>query len=125
MSDIVYPDKSYEIMGACFKVYSDKGNGFLESVYQECLEIELQYQNIPFKSQKRFPLFYRGKQLKNKYKADFTCFDKIILEIKAIDELHEKHESQILNYLSASDMKLGILINFGAHPELEYKRLVK
>ena len=111
-------------MGACFEVYKNKGCGFLESVYQECLEIEMNMQKIPFKSQIPLDLEYKGYKLKQRYVPDFICFDKIILEIKAVTNLVNEHRAQIHNYLKATDFKLGILVNFGHHPQLEYERIV-
>lgn len=119
---IVYPDESYDIVGACFNVYKDKGNGFLEPVYQECLEIEFSYLGIPCVAQEELELIYRGKKLKKTYKPDFICFDKILVEIKAVTNLIDEHRAQVINYLNASKMNLGILINFGHHPKLEYER---
>lgn len=119
---IVYKEESYAIMGACFAVYKDKGCGFLEPVYQECLEIECEFQEIPFVPQKELELFYRGRTLKKKYKPDFVCYDKIIVEIKAVRELIDEHRSKIINYLNASGFALGLLVNFGHHPKLEYER---
>lgn len=88
------------------------------------MEIEFKYQGIPFSSQKELLLTYRSKELKQKYKVDFICFDKIIIELKAISKIIKEHESQVLNYLNATKFKLGILVNFGHHPKLEYKRFV-
>ena len=124
MSGILYPDESYKIIGACFNVYKTMGCGFLENVYQECLEIEFEDQGIPFKSYKELKLTYRNKQLKQTYKPDFVCYDKIIIEIKAVSNLVDEHEAQIINYLNATGFKLGILVNFGHYPKLEYKRFV-
>ncbi len=123
-SDIIYPDESYAIMGACFNVYKEKGCGFLESVYQECLEIEFCFQNIPFEAQKELQLKYRDKILKQVYKPDFLCYDKIIVEIKALTKIVDEHRSQILNYLNGTGFRLGILVNFGHHPKHEYERFV-
>ncbi len=100
------------------------GCGFLESVYQECLEIEFEYQEIPFLSQKELKLTYRDTELKQTYRPDFICFDKIIIELKAISKLIKDNEAQIINYLNATGLKLGILVNFGHYPKLEYKRIV-
>jgi len=96
----------------------------LENVYQECLEIEFEDQGIPFKSYKELKLKYRDKQLKQTYKPDFVCYDKIIVEIKAISNLLDEHKAQVLNYLNASGLNLGILVNFGHYPKLEYERFV-
>jgi len=100
------------------------GCGFLENVYQECLEIEFNFQKIPFESQKELQLKYRNQILKQKYKPDFLCYDKIIVEIKAVSKISNEHISQILNYLHATGLKLGLIVNFGHHPKLEYKRFV-
>ena len=124
MPDLIYKEESYAILGSCFNVYKTMGCGFLEPVYQECLEIEFGYQGIPFSSQKELKLSYRERELKHKYKPDFICYDKIIVEIKAVSQLIKEHEAQVLNYLNATKFKLGLLINFGHYPKIEYKRFV-
>ncbi len=124
MANIIYPDESYAIIGACFNVYKDKGCGFLEPVYQECLEIELEYQTIPFFAQKNLTLSYRSRTLKRKFKPDFICFEKIIVELKAVSRLIDDHRAQVLNYLNATGFQLALLVNFGHYPKLEYERLV-
>lgn len=124
MSKIIFPEESYAIMGACFNVYNAMGCGFLEPVYQECLEIEFEFQHIPFEPQKRLQLKYRGQTLKRTFKPDFICHDKIVIELKAVSKLVDEHRAQVLNYLNATGMKLGILINFGHYPKLEYDRIV-
>lgn len=123
--EIVYKEESYRIVGACFEVYKEMGCGFLEAVYQECLEMEFLAQEIPFKPQVELMLSYKGRPLKQKYVPDFICFDKIILEIKAVTELADLHRAQIQNYLKATGYKLGLLANFGHYPKLEYERIVK
>ena len=95
MGDVIYPTESYEIMGACFEVYKEIGCGFLEEVYQECLEIELELRGIPFRPQVELPLVYKGRRLESKYKPDFICFDKIILEIKAVTDVANIHRAQV------------------------------
>ena len=124
MNKLIYPEESYAIMGACFNVYKDKGAGFLEPVYQECLTMEFEYQKIPNMTQPELLLYYREKKLNKTYRPDFICYDKIIVEIKAVEKLVDEHEAQILNYLYASGFKLGILVNLGHYPKLEYKRIV-
>ena len=124
MKELIYKEESYRIMGACFAVYKDKGCGFVEPVYQECLEIEFELQGILFIPQKPLPLAYKGRSLKQKYIADFVCYNQIIVELKAVSALADEHRSQVLNYLNATGYKLGLLINFGHHPKLEYERLV-
>ena len=124
MTDIIYKEESYAILGACFNVYNDKGCGFLEPVYQECCEIEFIHQDIPHFAQKELQLTYRGQVLKQRYKPDFVCYAKIILEIKAVSQLTDEHRAQVLNYLNATVMKLGLLVNFGHQRTLEYERIV-
>ena len=122
---VVYKDESYQIMGACFEVYQDKGSGFVEPVYQECLSMELELREIPFIEQVSLPLEYKGRRLKQTYKADFTCFDRIILEIKVASKLTDEHRAQIHNYLKATGYKLGMLVNFGHYPKVEWERIVR
>jgi GxxExxY protein len=119
---IIYKEESYAIQGAIFEVYREMGCGFLESVYQECLEKELKERNIPFIAQPELELTYKGEILSQKYKPDIICFSKIIVELKAVKEIAPEHEAQILNYLHATDMKLGLLVNFGSYPKVEIKR---
>ncbi|MGE4488769.1 MAG: GxxExxY protein [Kiritimatiellales bacterium] len=122
--DILYKEESYAIIGACFNVYNEKGCGFLEPVYQECLGIEFVYQKIPSEPQKKLDLFYRGQKLEHFYQPDFICFEKIIVELKAVEKITDAHRSQVLNYLNATGFKLGLIVNFGHHPNLEYERIV-
>ena len=124
MGNIIHKLESYEIMGACFEVYKEKGSGFVESVYQECLEIELGLRNIPFKAQQELALTYKGRPLKSKFKPDFICHDKIVVELKAVSGLTDEHRAQVQNYLRATRMKLGLLVNFGHYPKVEYERIV-
>ena len=123
-SNIIYRDESYRIMGACFEVYKEKGCGFLEPVYQECLEMELGMQGILFQPQVGLALAYKGRPLKQKYVPDFICFEKIILEIKAVSQLNDEHRAQVHNYLRATGYKLGLLVNFGHYPGVEHERIV-
>lgn len=121
-----FPAKSEtnRIIGACFEVYNEKGCGFLEPVYQECLEIELDLQNIPFESQAPLSLEYKGRKLEKTYMPDFICFDSVLLEIKAVSEIINEHRALIINYLHATGLEVGLLVNFGHHPKLEYERIV-
>ena len=123
MTDLVYKEDSYRIMGACFEVYKEKGCGFLEPVYQECMEIELALQGIQFIPKRSLSLSYKGRVLKNTYEPDFICVDKIILEIKAVSTLVDEHRAQVINYLNATGFKVGLLVNFGHYPKVEYERL--
>ncbi|MCA9733312.1 MAG: GxxExxY protein [Deferribacteres bacterium] len=124
MAELIYPVESYAIMGACFEVYKEMGCGYTEPVYQECLELEFGMQGIPVSSQEQIGLTYKNHELKKKFIPDFICFEKIILEIKTVSAMQEKHESQVLNYLNATGYKLGLLVNFAHYPKVEYKRLV-
>lgn len=121
---IVYKEESYKIVGAAFKVYNNLGHGFLEAVYQEALEIEFERQGIPYEREKELSIIYDGIQLKQTYKADFVCYGKIIVELKAVSELVDAHRSQIYNYLHATGYRLGLLLNFGCSDELEKERIV-
>ena len=125
MDDILYKQECYNIVGAAMAVYNDKGHGFLEPVYQECMEIELGIRNIQMSAQVPFPLAYRGRALKQKYVADLVCYEQIIVEVKAVSALCDSHRSQVLNYLKASGLELGLLINFGHPGRLEYERIVR
>jgi len=121
---ILFREESYAIMGACFEVYKRKGCGFTEPMYQECLEIELDLQRIPFVAQKSIALEYRGRPLKQRFQPDFVCYEKIVVEIKAVSSLTDEHRAQVLNYLSATGHQLGLLVNFGHHPKVEYERIL-
>ncbi len=120
---ILFKDESYAIQGAIFDVYREMGCGFLESVYQECLEKEFRLQNIPFVSQAELKLTYKGEPLLQTYKPDFICFNQIIVELKAVKAIAPEHQAQVINYLKASGMKLGILVNFGDYPKATIVRL--
>lgn len=124
-SEIIHKDESYTIMGACFQVHNELGSGFLEAVYQEALEIEFQLQALPFVSQLELGLSYKGRQLKQTYKPDFHCYEKVILEIKAVSKIVNEHRAQVHNYLKATGYKLGILVNFSAHPKLQAERIIR
>ena len=119
---LIYEDKAFAIRGAIFEVYKTIGTGFLEAVYQECLEMELAKRNIPFKAQSEIVISYKGTPLKQTYKADIVCYDKIILELKAVKALLPEHAAQIQNYLRATGMRLGLLVNFSHSPGVEIKR---
>ena len=123
--EIFFKEESYKIIGACFEVYNEKGNGFLEAVYQECLRLEFALQNIPFIEKPKLELEYKENKLEQTYQPDFLCYDKIILELKAAKQITDEHRAQVFNYLKSTQKKLGILVNFGAYPKLEYERIVK
>jgi GxxExxY protein len=123
-AELLYKDESYAIIGACFAVYKEKGRGFLEPVYDECLEIEFEWQRIPFLAKPPQTLRYRDRTLVQTFTPDFICYDKIIVEIKAVSTLVDEHRAQVLNYLSATGCELGLLVNFGHYPKMEYERLI-
>jgi GxxExxY protein len=122
--ELIFKDEVYAIMGAAMDVHSNLGSGFLEAVYQEAMEKELVQRDIPFEAQKPIKISYKNQILKKEYTADLVCYGKIIVELKAQDKLSGKEEAQILNYLKATTLKLGVVINFGSHPKLEWKRLI-
>jgi GxxExxY protein len=124
VEDLIYKDEAYAIMGGCLTVYKDKGCGFLEPVYQECMEIEFECLKLPAVPQPSLALSYRGRPLTQKYVPDFICFGKIVLELKAVTQLADEHRAQVLNYLKATGFKLGLLVNFGHYPKLEWERIV-
>ena len=121
---LIYKEESYAIIGACFAVYKDKGCGFLEPVYHECLQIEFEFKAVPFLSKPPHALKYRDRTLVQTFCPDFLCYDKIILEIKAVSALVDEHRAQVLNYLAATGCNLGLLVNFGHYPRIEYERLL-
>ncbi|MDM8543709.1 GxxExxY protein [Desulfococcaceae bacterium HSG9] len=121
---IIFKEESYKIVGAFFEIYKEKGNGFLEAVYQQCLKLEFQNQGIPFLEKPALDLFYKGVKLEKSYEPDFVCYGKIIVELKAVKNLANEHRAQVINYLKATNMRLGLLANFGHYPKLEYERLL-
>src|SRR5277367_1656853 len=122
-TEILYKEESYKIVGACFEVYREKGCGFLEPVYQECMELELHFQGIPCVPQKPLALEYKGRPLRSTYQPDFICYEKIVLELKAVTELTDEHRAQVQNYLRATGFKLGLLVNFGHYPKAQVERI--
>ena len=124
MAHLLLKEEVFAIVGAAMEVHKELGPGFLEAVYQEALEIEFTLRGISFESQKELAVFYKGHRLKKTYAVDFLDYDKIVVEIKALDRLTSKEESQLLNYLKATGLEVGVLINFGA-ASLEWKRMVK
>lgn len=120
----IHRDESYAIMGACFEVYKEKGCGFLEVVYQECLEFEFGVRKIPFAARPMLAILFKGHALQCKYTPDFVCYDQIIVELKAVSRLTDEHRAQVHNYLRATCLRLGLLVNFAHFPKLEYERIV-
>ncbi|MBS0662344.1 MAG: GxxExxY protein [Verrucomicrobia bacterium] len=121
---LIKESKSFAILGACFEVYRRKGCGFLEAVYQECLEIEFAERGVPARAQLPIELEYKGRRLKKCYEADFVCFDSVLVEIKATTVLADEHRAQVQNYLHATGYRLGLLVNFGHFPKVEHERFV-
>jgi GxxExxY protein len=124
MDNFLYKDETYKIIGACFEVYREKGCGFLEPVYQECMEIESGIQGIPYIAKKSLRLQYKCRPLQHTYEPDLLCFDKVVVELKAVSALADEHRAQLLNYLNATGLEVGLLVNFGHYPGLEYERIV-
>ena len=124
MKHLIFAEEVYAIAGAAIEVHKTLGSGFLEAVYQETLEIEFGLRGIPFASQENLTVKYKGVVLRKEYCADFVCYGKIIVELKALSKLSGTEEAQLLNYLKATGLEVGVLINFGSSPRLEWKRFV-
>lgn len=122
--DLLFRDECYRLVGACLAVHRDKGHGFVEPVYQDALEIELEFSAIPFDRQRSYSIYYRGRLLRHTYTPDLLCYEKIIVELKAAKCLTDEHRAQVLNYLKVTGLQLGLLVNFGSHPRLEWERIV-
>jgi GxxExxY protein len=122
--ELLFRDECYAIQGAIFEVNRELGVGFLESVYQECLEKELAARNIPYQSQPEMILSYKGEVLKQTFKADLICYGRVLVEIKAVNRLAGEHRAQVMNYLKASGLRLGLLVNFGSFPKAVVERVV-
>ncbi len=122
--NLLFGEECYAIQGAVFEVYREMGCGFLESVYQECLEREFRRKDISFVAQQSLELFYKGDRLAQVYKPDFVCYGKIIVELKAVKAIGREHEAQVFNYLKASGFRLGLLVNFGHYPKATVKRII-
>ncbi len=124
-TNLLFEDESYLIRGAVFEVYREMGCGFLEAVYQECLEKEFRRQGIPYVAQCELELIYKNEKLQQTYKPDFICYEKIIVELKAVTDLNDQHRAQLHNYLKATGLQLGFLVNFGHFPKATIERIVK
>ena len=122
---LLYKDECYKINGCIYAVNKNLGNGFLEAVYQEALEIEFIREKIPFVSQHKLTILYDGMPLTNKFIADIVCYDKIIIEIKSVKKINDQHKAQLMNYLAATGFKLGLLVNFNSFPKAEITRMVR
>ena len=123
--EILYKDEVYWIVGTAIEVHRELGPGFLEAVYQEALEIELAERGIPFESQKPLKIKYKSRPLKKEYVADLVCYDKIVVELKAMDKLSSREAAQVLNYLKATGLHVGLIFNFGSEGVLKWERRIK
>ncbi len=121
---LLYEDETQEIISAFYEVYNNLGGGFLESVYQDALSIEFKSRNIPFEKESKMNIYYKNQLLDRYYFADFKCYDKIIIETKSVSNLVPEHTAQVLNYLKATNIRLGLLVNFGPN-KIEFKRIVR
>ncbi len=124
MAGLLYKDEVYAIVGAAMDVYNELHSGFLEAVYQEAFEIEMGLRGIPFKAQQELYIYYKGRRLKKTYTPDLYCYDKIVVDLKAIERLTPIDFAQMRNYLKGSRFEVGLLLNFGSQNNLEYKRVV-
>jgi len=122
--NLLFEKETYAIRGAVFEVYREMGCGFLEAVYQECLEKELARREIPYNSQQELQLNYKGELLRQSYKPDLICFDSVVVELKALAKLTGEHKAQLLNYLKATGLRIGLLVNFGSYPKATVERTV-
>ena len=125
LTQLILKDEVYAIAGAAIEVHRELGPGFLESVYQEAMKLELSARSVPFEAEKPISIEYKGQRLSQKYFADFVCFEQIIVELKALSRLSGSEQAQVLNYLKATGFKVGVLINFGSRGKLEWKRFVR
>ena len=121
---LIHEEETYKIRGACFEVYKEKGCGFLEAAFQECLELEFGMRGIPFVAQPELALSYKGVPLKQTYKPDFVCYGRVLVELKAVSKLTDEHRAQFINYLHATGLKVGLLVNFGHYPKVAEERIV-
>lgn len=121
---LIDKDEVYEIVGACFEVYNTLGHGYLEAVYQEALALEFEARGVPFVKEKEIDIQYKGRVLAKRYVADFICFNRVIVETKAVSTLLPEHQAQALNYLRATGLKVAVLVNFGSSQGIQWKRLV-
>ncbi len=121
---LIFKEETFAIRGAAFEVYKEMSNGFLESVYQECMEKELTARGIPFEVHPSLKLIYKNQVLKQTYVPDIICYNTIIVELKAVSEISNEHRAQLVNYLKTTKLKLGIIINFGHYPKAQIERFI-
>ena len=123
-SDQPLAQEGYELMGAAFEVHNVQGGGLSEEIYQQSLELELEFRSIPFRRKQELRVYYKGKELDKKYIPDLFVFERIVVELKAVAALCPAHEAQIINYMRITRQPIGYLINFGPIGKLQYKRLI-
>lgn len=123
MGDIIFPEESYKIIGICMEIHRILGKGLSEVVYKDALEYEFNYNKVSYCREKKYDVIYKDVILNHSFVADFVVYDKIILEVKAIEKLIDTHKKQTLNYLGITKKNLGLLVNFG-EPSLKYERIV-
>jgi len=119
---LLFEENTDQIIAACLAVHNELGNGFLEAVYQDALEIEFRERGIPYRREAQIQIFYKGHKLDKEYYADFICFDKIIVELKCVSRLVNANKAQVINYLHGTKLKVGLLVNFG-EASLKWERL--
>ena len=122
--ELIARDEVYAIVGAAMEVHTELGAGFAEAVYQEAMEIELALKGVPFERQKRINIAYKGRPLESEFIADLICYGSIIVELKAIRETGKREEAQVINYLRATGLRVGLIINFGDPGRLDWDRYV-
>ncbi|MBI3538378.1 MAG: GxxExxY protein [Chloroflexi bacterium] len=125
MPELLLKDEVYAMIGAAIEVHRELGPGFLEAVYQEAMEIELGLRGIPFVAQQPLKIFYKGSPLKKEYEPDLLCYNKLVVDLKAMDKIGGKEKSQILNYLKVTGFRVGLVINFGSVGKLEWERFIR
>jgi GxxExxY protein len=122
--DLLYEEEVYKIIGAAIEIHRELGSGFLESVYEEAMVLESNERQIPYETQVKIPIYYKDKKLNKEFIADYIGYGKIVVEFKCIPRLTKVEEAQIINYLKATRIKVGLLINFGSKGKLEWKRYI-
>ena len=123
MGNLLYKAEVFQLVGFCMEIHRELGKGHDEIVYKDAFVVELQSAKVPYSRERRYDISYKGVVLPHGYRADFVVFDKMIFEAKAVEQLTDSHVKQVLNYLAASKLQLGLLVNFGAD-SLEWKRIV-
>ena len=125
MAELLLKDEVYAVVGAAMAVHNELGSGVLEGVYHEALEIELRQREIPFESYVPLTIVYKGQLLRKQYEADVIAYRQMVVELKALQRLSSVEQAQLLNYLKVTGFRVGLLINFGSHPNLEWQRMVR